>query len=123
VPTPKWRHKARLGWSPIKEATVSVQWRHSSAMGLATKFIQPIVSPLDERLPKADFFDLSSLFNITRDYALRLGVNNIFDKEPPRVVDGEGACALGCNGNTYPQWYDPLGRYFFAGVTIKLKPY
>ena len=123
VPTPKWKHKARLSWTPVKPATLSLQWRHTSSMELATKLIQPVVSPLDEVLPAASFFDLSALFNINRDYSFRVGVNNIFDKEPPIVVGGEGACALGCNGNTYPQWYDPLGRYFFAGVRMNLKPF
>jgi outer membrane receptor protein involved in Fe transport len=43
---------------------------------------------------------------------LRLGVNNIFDKDPP--LQG---LSLG-NGNTYPQVYDALGRYMFAGFTV-----
>jgi outer membrane receptor protein involved in Fe transport len=43
---------------------------------------------------------------------LRLGVNNIFDKDPP--LNG---ASLG-NGNTHPQVYDALGRYMFAGFTV-----
>ena len=123
APTPRWKHKARLSWSPVKQATLSVQWRYTSSMELATKLVQPVVSPLDKVLPSASFFDLSTLFDINKDYSLRLGVNNVFDKEPPIVVGGEGACGFGCNGNTYPQWYDPLGRYFFAGVRMNLRPF
>jgi iron complex outermembrane receptor protein len=44
-------------------------------------------------------------------------VNNLFDTQPPLFTTDLGACWGGCNGNTYPQWYDPLGRYMFAGVT------
>ena len=39
---------------------------------------------------------------------------------PPLVPAGTGGCAAGCNGNTYPQWYDPLGRYIFGGFTFTL---
>jgi outer membrane receptor protein involved in Fe transport len=38
-------------------------------------------------------------------------VNNIFDKDPPLTE-------LGANGNTYPQTYDAMGRYMFAGFTV-----
>ncbi len=33
-----------------------------------------------------------------------------------------GPCSGGgtCNGNTFPQLYDPAGRFIFAGATINL---
>jgi hypothetical protein len=32
---------------------------------------------------------------------------------------GSGNCSAGqCNGNTFPQVYDALGRYFFAQISI-----
>jgi iron complex outermembrane receptor protein len=40
-------------------------------------------------------------------------VNNIFDEAPPL----SGSVGTTGNGNTYPQLYDALGRYFFFGVT------
>jgi hypothetical protein len=41
----------------------------------------------------------------------------VFDKAPPIV--GTPACSSSaCNGNTYAQVYDALGRYVFAGVTL-----
>ena len=34
-----------------------------------------------------------------------------------------GVCGSGfCNGNTYPQLYDPAGRFIFAGATLNFKP-
>ena len=43
-------------------------------------------------------------------------MNNVFDKDPPLV--GQGNCvATVCNGNTFPQVYDALGRYIFVGVS------
>ena len=47
-------------------------------------------------------------------YQFRVGANNIMDKIPPVLVT---PAPFG-NGNTYPQVYDSLGRYVFAGVTL-----
>ena len=51
-------------------------------------------------------------------------MNNIFDREPP-IVGANGvstvinACAaVVCTGNTFPNVYDAMGRYIFAGVTL-----
>jgi iron complex outermembrane recepter protein len=55
---------------------------------------------------------------------MQIGVNNVFDKQPPIVSDGGGGfgsdCPVGsCNGNTFPGIYDALGRYFFAHATVQ----
>ena len=45
----------------------------------------------------------------------RLGINNLLDKDPPLV--GQDSCpAVFCNGNTFPQVYDTLGRFVFLGL-------
>ncbi|HET9414918.1 MAG TPA: TonB-dependent receptor, partial [Pseudolabrys sp.] len=123
VPKPTWRHKARLTWHLADTASLSLQWRRfggvkfersSDNPGLANPF-----SPHDERISAQNYFDLTALFPVTKAYEFRLGITNIFDREPPIVGTGFGACPLPyCNGNTYPQVYDALGRYFFAGVTV-----
>jgi outer membrane receptor protein involved in Fe transport len=46
--------------------------------------------------------------------SFRLGVNNVFDDDPPCPP----AWAPPATANTYPQTYDAFGRYFFAGVTL-----
>jgi outer membrane receptor protein involved in Fe transport len=45
----------------------------------------------------------------------RVGVNNVFDKDPPLV--GSNLPATTGNGNTFPQVYDALGRFVFVGLT------
>jgi outer membrane receptor protein involved in Fe transport len=49
-------------------------------------------------------------------------VNNIFDRQPPRIVRNTAAGVGPVNGNTYPEWYDALGRYIFASVTMSFRP-
>ena len=54
-----------------------------------------------------------SLVSTMRDnLKFRAGVNNIFDKDPPVQGLSQG------NGNTYPQMFDSMGRYLFAGFTV-----
>jgi iron complex outermembrane receptor protein len=123
-PLPKWRHTARLTWRPRGAATISLHWRHVGRIPLAAldpEFgIVQDVSPLETHIGARDYFDVTALLKIKR-HALRFGVRNIFDRKPPLVTSGNPACFSlvgGCNGNTFPQLYDPLGRYFFAGATV-----
>jgi outer membrane receptor protein involved in Fe transport len=123
IPTPRWRHKARLTWTGSRGVSLSANWRYSGAMRL-TALDGYIPGPFARQIRPQSFFDLAAVADIRHRYAVRLGVNNIFDREPPLVPSGnEQACGFGCNGNTYTQWYDPLGRFIFAGVTLNLKPF
>jgi outer membrane receptor protein involved in Fe transport len=128
-PTPSWRHKARLTWESRSGVALSLGWRRTGRMEIADASGQFDDTPFhdfsknDRFLRPANYFDLSALFKVNRDYAFRLGVNNMLDREPQLVTGNLGACWGGCNGNTFPQWYDPLGRFFFAGITANLKPF
>ena len=121
IPTPRWRHQARVTLDSRAGVSVSLGWRHIGKMTLADasgRVPNLGFSEHDRILPSYDYFDLSALFRAGHRYVLRLGVNNLFDVEPPVLTSNLGACWSGCNANTYPQWYDPLGRYVFVGATI-----
>lgn len=122
TPVPRWRHKARLTWDTPSGISVSGSWRYTSRMSLSP--LPDLPNPpgrLSRRLPAQSFFDLSALVRVQRNYVLRMGVNNLLDREPPLLPFGEGALAGFSNGNTYPQWYDPLGRLLFIGATLNFK--
>jgi outer membrane receptor protein involved in Fe transport len=123
-PQPRWRHTARLTWHSPTGANMSVNWRYIGAMKLAAldpKFnLTQFVSPLETSLPSQSYFDLTAGFDISQDLAVRIGVQNLFDREPPRILSTTPGSDGPINGNTYPQWYDPLGRYIFAGVTVNI---
>ena len=125
-PLPRWRHKARLSWNPSDQTSLSLHWRH---IGKATIDLTnddlPFSAPFTPRVAQIDpqnYFDLTGLFRLERKYQLRLGVQNVFDRQPPVLVGGDlglGSCGTDfCSGNTFPQLYDPLGRYFFVGATV-----
>ena len=63
------------------------------------------------------YFDLALTCRVGDHYKFRLGANNLLDKDPP--LTGSQSCPAGlCNGNTFAQVYDALGRYIYAGVTL-----
>ena len=130
TPSPKWRHKMRVGFQFPNGIGISGQWRYFSRVfcdreldlgctqtvnigGVPTVVIRPGNSALNAK----SFFDLALTARVTNKFNLRFGANNVLDTDPP-VAGGEVIPAGFGNGNTYPQVYDSLGRYLFAGVTI-----
>jgi outer membrane receptor protein involved in Fe transport len=118
TPNPKWRHKLRVGLTMPNGLGISGQWRYFGGVDIDTLSREvngggdPSSNPFDARLPAQSYFDLAFTARVAQKLNLRLGMNNIFDRDPP--LNG---FALG-NGNTYPQSYDALGRYMFAGFTV-----
>jgi len=122
TPSPKWRHTARLGFTLRNGLGISGRWRYFSAVDLDTLSSDPdlgtgVAAPANAKINAQSYFDLALSARITDKYNFRLGANNILDKQPP-IVGSEVANAPFGNGNTYPQVYDALGRYLFAGVTV-----
>ena len=123
---PRWKHTARATWSTPNGITLSLQWRHLGGVSLAAldpKFnLTDDVSPANTRLRAQDYFDVTTAFRIRKGVDLRVGVNNLLDRQPPLIGNNTAAGGGPSNGNTYPEWYDPLGRFAFASVAIDLKP-
>lgn len=127
---PKWRHKLRTSFQFADGVGVSFQWRFTGKVTAETLSPSPSLAgdfTFDPGLhiKSHSLFDLTTTFNVSDNYTFRLGINNLFDKQPPLVTsgsasrDGSNLCPTGpCNGNTYPATYDALGRYIFAGVTL-----
>jgi len=129
-PNPKWRHKMRMTWATPFEAgdwfkafSLSMQWRHYDKVKLDAYDADPQLNntglqyATDRTLSSRDYFDLSANWTMKENVKIRAGVNNIFDINPP--LNGSSACPAGpCNGNTWPQVYDALGRFLFIGATV-----
>ena len=124
VPSPKWRHQARLSWNSPSGIGASLRWRYFSkvkvdASSSNTNLSNPGVAarPGVQELGAVSYFDLATTFRFADHYTFRLGANNLLDKSPPTT--GSQACPAGsCNGNVYAQVYDAIGRYIYAGVTL-----
>jgi outer membrane receptor protein involved in Fe transport len=123
---PRWKHTARATWNALDGMTLSLQWRHIGGVKLAaldSRFhLTDKVSPAYAKLRAQDYFDVATIFRVRKGFELRLGVNNVLDRQPPLVVSNTAAGDGPYNTNTYPTWYDPLGRYIFASLSVAFKP-
>jgi len=123
---PRWKHTARATWDSSHGISLSLQWRHLGGVKLAAldpKFnLTDEISPGFTKLRAQDYFDVATVFRVRKGLELRLGVNNVMDRQPPLVVSNTAAGDGPYNANTYPTWYDPLGRYIFASVAMAVKP-
>jgi outer membrane receptor protein involved in Fe transport len=80
------------------------------------------VSPAYTKLRAQDHFDVATVLRVRKALELRIGVNNLLDRQPPLVVSNTAAGDGPYNANTYPTWYDPLGRFVFAGLSVYANP-
>ena len=68
----------------------------------------------DDNLGAQNYIDLNAVFRFMGTHDVIIGVNNVFDKEPPLLGN-----SLSTNGNGVAGFYDTLGRYLFANVTLR----
>ena len=113
-----------LGFRASGATSAAVHCDNERRPGLAVQHSQSVhradrdhIRPGNQQLNAESFFDLALTARITNKFNLRFGANNIFDRQPP-LAGGQVIPAGFGNGNTYPQVYDALGRYMFAGVTV-----
>jgi outer membrane receptor protein involved in Fe transport len=130
TPDFRWRHTLRNTWStPWSGLDLSVAWRFFSAVTLdelspnanisaaaGNTIANGFISNTDARLSSRSYIDLTAAVKVGEKVTVRLGVNNVLDKDPPLVGTTN---LVGGNGNTFPQIYDSLGRYLFATVTAQ----
>jgi iron complex outermembrane receptor protein len=128
-PAPVWRHKLRVTWNTpysygdwVKGLSLSAQWRYFGKVKLDAYNNDPQLNnpglqyETDRALASRSYLDLTANFTIHNNLNFRVGVNNVFDKDPP--ILGASNCPVGaCNGGTYPQVYDALGRFVFVGLS------
>jgi outer membrane receptor protein involved in Fe transport len=123
APMPHWRHKLRLTLQMPVGIGISAQWRYVGKVRnehlSGDSALAGDVPVLGAHIKGQSYFDLASTFTVGDHYNFRLGVNNIFDRNPPLVTSSLGSCPAGpCNGNTYPGTWDALGRYIYAAATL-----
>jgi len=116
---PDWRHSMRLSWLFPGDIQASLQWRYIDSVTHEQNSNEPALQgdPVDfgGRLSSRSYFDLAGTWDITDQYSVRLGINNLMDKDPPLVDtqwSGPGT------PNTFGP-YDTLGRLVFFAVTGK----
>ena len=118
TPNPEYRHRARATWLTPWDLDLSATWRHYGEVELAVlnrtnDSLNNGGARIDRFFDAENYLDLAAVWQVMDTVTLRAGVNNVLDNDP-QVSRSVGTTG---NGNTYPQLYDALGRYFFFGVT------
>jgi iron complex outermembrane recepter protein len=129
-PAPRWRHRWSTTWdTPWQAISVTLAWRYYGPVRLETLSPNPNlaapagatiadggISNTDAYLSSYSFFDLTAAIKLADKVTFRLGCNNILDKAPPLIGATDIPSPPFGNGNTFPSFYDALGRFLFAEV-------
>lgn len=115
---PRWRHSLLATWVSPWNVDMSVGWRHIGSVHLETNtddagLTNGVQNHFNRRLGARSYIDMTATWRAHRMLALRAGVTNVFDVDPPLVsslIAGTGS------PNTYGA-YDLLGRRVFVGLT------
>lgn len=116
--TPDWRHTMRVSYSQGTWWTGSVRWRHVGSMEYTNPDGSPGTSDTllvgnGNELGAFNYIDLTGRFDVRDNATLTVGVNNLFDREPPMVGAGHAL-----NGNA-PGGYDQNGRFLHASLNVR----
>lgn len=122
VPRPKWRHLFRTIYSPTDKIQLAGTWRYIGGVDAYTTsdnpFLAGTVFPVDAHLGARSYLDLNATLRAFENLTFSVGVNNVFDRDPPLVGSAIVSATSG-NGNTYPGVYDALGRNIYVSVSAK----
>ena len=123
VPNPHWKHKFRTTWNtPIPALDANIAWRHIGGVQADVSSPNPLLAGNTAPTPglhlgHRDYIDIGAAYTFDSKYSVRVGMNNVFDKDPPLANLSYLPTVFG-NGNTIPQVYDTLGRMIFVNVTL-----
>ncbi|MGE0532120.1 MAG: TonB-dependent receptor [Hyphomonadaceae bacterium] len=112
TPNPELRARFRATWETPLDLDLIGTVRYFDSVDYAGT--TPASAP-DFSLDAQTYLDLAANYDLFENTRLRMGVNNVLDREPP--LSRFTGAGFG-NGNTFPQVYDSLGRWVFMGVTV-----
>jgi iron complex outermembrane receptor protein len=124
-PLPRWRSVFSTDWiTPWLGLDVNLRWRYIGPTLVDSLNQSPLLSNPGtvyqgySHIPSYSYLDLSAAATVASNVILRVGVNNVLDKDPPITLSGD--CPTGqCNGNSWTGVYDALGRNLYAKVSVK----
>ncbi len=114
-PNPKYKWNQRTSWT-IGDVSMFYNWRHISAVEEepgGTDFL-----PAFSRIGAFDYVDVGATWNFNKNIRVNFSIANIADKKPPLVGNTIGQTSQN-SGNTFPQTYDVIGRFYTLGATVR----
>jgi iron complex outermembrane recepter protein len=113
TPLPKLRNRFETTWTTPWDVALNFAWRYIDDVKMVSSV--PVANRID--IDAYNFFDVAGIWQATDYLAVRAGVNNVLDEEPP--ITDNGVTARN-NGNTYPGGYDYMGQYWFLAATFTM---
>ncbi len=113
-PTSKVKYSQRATWS-MGNFTAGYNWRY---LGKSDIQGAPATLPQFASIKAYNYVDLSFAWQATKNVRLSLAINNATDLQPPLLGANVGTTTTN-SGNTFPQWYDVIGRAYSLGATLK----
>jgi len=116
--TPEWAINLRTTVSIDDLVDVSLLWRWFDGVeyerrGLGDGFLDE-----SEAFDAASYFDLTVRSNVSENFDVTIGIQNLLDRDPPQTSSFIGSSTYN-SGDTYPTTYDALGRRY--SVTGRLR--
>lgn len=123
ISSPKWRHKFRTTWTSPYNVDIAATWRYLAKVDNDTTSPDALLkgtlpTPADATLGSRSYLDLNAAYHVTKKITASVGINNLFDKDPP-LASSASLTGSFANGNTYPEVYDSYGRFIYANLTYR----
>lgn len=115
APNLKRKFIQRTNWS-FGKVSLGYAWRH---LGAAIE--EPggaSFLPAYSEIKSFNYFDLTASVQATKNVRLNAAVTNFTNKAAPNVGNTISGTTVN-SGNTFPQIYDVIGRYFTVGATVR----
>ena len=122
----KYSPQPRVAPCRVGPASIGLQWRHLPSVEDSGEASQPTPNTTGNG-HSYDLFGLNGSFDVTDNFTIRGGVDNLFNRAPPLTGynttfsnDGSVAGVPRLRGGAYnSQFYDTLGRTFYIGANAK----
>lgn len=113
----RWKLFSTVAYS-IGKANVAVQWQHLPSINDVSYATNPDTTI--GGAPAYNLFNLSGGYAVTDNASIRVGIDNLFDKAPPRAnVNSAPPAGTIADGAIDESYYDVLGRRFYIGASLK----
>lgn len=100
---------------PEFKSTFILDWTlREFGSSLTFRYIDAVDEADGNRLDSILYTDLQVRWNLNDNFGFALGVNNLFEADPPPC----GTCGL---NNIDPTTYDVPGRFFYARATVRMR--
>lgn len=105
---PEWKFNTRFSWQ-YEDVSLSLRWAYIDGV------TDPAADVAGGEIGEIDaysYFYLNGSWAVTEQFELFGGIDNLFDKDPPRY-------ASGFQYQTDPSTYDVIGRFFYVGARAR----